>query len=60
MLSGYKNYIFAFVLFALGITKALTDIDFIESITILGMTDPSTLVSTGIAWALGRDALKSK
>lgn len=57
MLSGYKNYIFAAVLIALGVLKTFTDIDFVESINVIGITDPSALISTGIAWALGRDAL---
>lgn len=57
MFSGYKNYIFAALLSVLGVTKVVTDIDVIESITVLGVSDPATLITTGIAWALGRDAL---
>lgn len=57
MLSGKKNFLFAAALIGLGIAKTLTDIEIIESITILGIADPSTLITTGIGWALGRDAL---
>lgn len=57
-LDGAKNYIFGAVLILLGILKSFTDIDFIEGITVLGISDPSTLISTGIAWILGRNAIK--
>ena len=57
-LDGAKNYIFAAILVLLGILKGTTDIDFIESINVLGISDPGTLISTGIAWALGRNAIK--
>lgn len=55
MLDGYKNYLFAAALFAAGILAYF----FPEmNISLLGAEDPSTLVSTGLAWALGRNALK--
>ena len=55
MLDGYKNYIFAASLIVAGILAYF----FPEmNISVLGAEDPSTLVSTGLAWALGRNALK--
>ena len=59
MLKGTKNYIFAALVILLGVVKMVTDIPVVESIQILGMSDPDTLISAGIAWALGRDALNT-
>ena len=55
---GYKNYIFGAMFMLLSAVKYQTDIEFIESIVILGISEPGNLVSAGIAWILGRNALK--
>lgn len=53
-LDGAKNYIFAGIMIVVGAVKLF--IPELE-VTILGMDDPGTLISAGIAWALGRDAI---
>ena len=55
MLDGYKNYLFGAALILAG---ALVYFFPEANISMLGADTPATLVSTGIAWILGRNALK--
>lgn len=54
-LDGKKNYIFGAVMIVCGAAEFF----FPElEIKIFGIDDPSTMISAGIAWVLGRNALK--
>lgn len=55
MLDGMKNYIFGGAMIIAG----LLTIPFPElNISVLGMEGTSTLITSGIAWILGRNAIK--
>ena len=57
-IDGLKSHIFFALMIALGAMKVFTDIPEFETITMLGITEGSTLVSTGILGMVGRSAIK--
>jgi hypothetical protein len=57
-LKGFKTKIFGIVMIALGVGKMLTEIPELESIAILGFTEASALITTGLGIIFIRDAIK--
>ena len=57
-INGFKMHGFFALMILLGVMKIFTDIPEFESITILGITEGTTLLSSGILGMFGRDALK--
>ena len=54
---GKKNYLFGLGMIVVAALNQFVP-DFAQTpISILGMTDPSSLASTGLAWVLGREAI---
>lgn len=57
-INGYKSYLIFGFMVLLGAVKLFTEIPEVESITMLGITNAGTLISTGLLGISGRSALK--
>lgn len=56
--NGYKTYIAAGFMALIAVAKILTDIEEIESVAILGISNPWDLLASAYAVIAGRSALK--
>lgn len=54
---GKKNYLFAASMIVIAALNQFVPEFAKDPIVFLGMTDPSTLLTAGLGWAFGRDAI---
>ena len=57
-LDGYKTHILGAFAIVIGILKLVTDLPDVEQISVLGVSDPWTLITTGWATISGRSLVE--